>query len=136
MPLMRGEPSLRKVARNPSPVASKRVRTLAASSGAVAVDLVPCRHADQHGAPTLTPTVKDGAYGERRAAGRLMALLLHLQRTGGATAPELATALEVSVRTIYRDVEALQEAGVPVWTEPGPRGGVRLVKGWSTRLTG
>jgi predicted DNA-binding transcriptional regulator YafY len=65
-----------------------------------------------------------------------MALLLHLQRTGRATAPELADALEVSVRTVYRDVEALQEAGVPVWTEAGPRGGVRLVEGWSTRLDG
>jgi predicted DNA-binding transcriptional regulator YafY len=65
-----------------------------------------------------------------------MALLLHLQRTGGATAPALAEALEVSVRTVYRDVEALQEAGVPVWTEAGPRGGVRLVEGWSTRLDG
>jgi len=64
-----------------------------------------------------------------------MALLLRLQQ-GGATAPTLAAELEVSVRTIYRDVTALQEAGVPIWTEPGPAGGIRLVEGWRTRLDG
>jgi predicted DNA-binding transcriptional regulator YafY len=37
----------------------------------------------------------------------------------------------VSVRTIYRDIAALQAAGVPLWTEPGPRGGVRLLEGWA-----
>lgn len=65
-----------------------------------------------------------------------MALLLELQRRGGATAPELAERLEVSVRTIYRDVSALQAAGVPLWTEPGARGGIRLVEGWRTDLDG
>ena len=69
-------------------------------------------------------------------AGRLVAVLLHVQRTGRATAPELAAALEVSVRTIYRDVAALQEAGVPLWTEPGPSGGIRLVEGWRYPLDG
>ena len=69
-------------------------------------------------------------------AGRLVAVLLHVQRTGRATAPELAGALEVSVRTIYRDVAALQEAGVPLWTEPGPAGGIRLVEGWRYPLDG
>ncbi len=66
-----------------------------------------------------------------------MALLLWLQqRSGSATAAELATQLEVSVRTVYRDVAALQAAGVPLWTETGPGGGIRLVEGWRTTLDG
>ncbi len=70
-------------------------------------------------------------------AGRLLALLLALQRRGGrATAAELAGELEVSVRTIYRDVASLQESGVPLWTETGPAGGVRLLDGWRTTLDG
>ena len=47
-------------------------------------------------------------------SGRQIALLLTLQNRGGATAPELAGDLGVSVRTIYRDIEQLAEAGVPV----------------------
>src|SRR4051794_40186795 len=69
-------------------------------------------------------------------ASRLVALLLRLQHQGAATAPQLAAELEVSVRTIYRDVSSLQEAGVPLWTEPGPTGGVRLLDGWRTQLDG
>jgi predicted DNA-binding transcriptional regulator YafY len=69
-------------------------------------------------------------------ASRLVALLLHLQQRPEATAAELAGLLEVSVRTIYRDVAALQAAGVPLWTEPGPRGGIRLLEGWRTNLDG
>jgi predicted DNA-binding transcriptional regulator YafY len=69
-------------------------------------------------------------------ASRLVALLLELQHRGGCTAAELADVLEVSVRTVYRDVGALQEAGIPLWTETGPGGGVRLVDGWRTRLDG
>lgn len=69
-------------------------------------------------------------------ASRLVALLLAVQRSGSTTAPALAEELEVSVRTVYRDIAALQQAGVPLWTEPGPHGGVRLVEGWRTRLDG
>ncbi|MCU1375589.1 MAG: Helix-turn-helix type 11 domain protein [Actinomycetia bacterium] len=69
-------------------------------------------------------------------ASRLVALLLLLQARREATADALATELEVSVRTIYRDVVALQSAGVPLWTEAGPGGGIRLLDGWTGRLDG
>jgi len=65
-----------------------------------------------------------------------MTLLFTLQRLRSATAAELARELEVSERTVYRDIAALTDAGVPVWTEPGRGGGIRLVDGWRTRLDG
>ena len=69
-------------------------------------------------------------------AGRLLSLVLLLQNRGRMTAEELAEELGVSVRTVYRDIESLSGAGIPVYGDAGHRGGYQLLDGYRTRLTG
>jgi predicted DNA-binding transcriptional regulator YafY len=69
-------------------------------------------------------------------ADRLISLLMLLQAHNGLTARHLADELEVSERTIYRDLTALSAAGIPVYTQSGPGGGCFLLEDYRTNLTG
>jgi predicted DNA-binding transcriptional regulator YafY len=71
---------------------------------------------------------------DRMRAGRLISLISILAREGRTTAAALADRLEVSERTILRDLEVLSGSGVPVYAVRGPRGGFALLEGYSPTL--
>ncbi len=69
-------------------------------------------------------------------ADRLISILLLLQTNKKLKASELSKKLEVSIRTIYRDVDTLSSIGVPIYADKGMNGGIRLLGDYKTTLTG
>lgn len=65
---------------------------------------------------------------------RLIAILLLVESRGKMKANDLALALETSVRSIYRDIDVLAEAGIPLFSTPGPNGGISLMEGYTVNL--
>jgi len=84
----------------------------------------------------VNPGIGPGPWIPPMQASRLLSILMLLQGKTQVTAIALAQALEVSVRTIQRDIDQLSAAGVPVWVERGRTGGIRLQAGWTTNLNG
>ena len=84
-------------------------------------------------APSLTPSVSGKMFGMR--ASRLVSIILLLQARGRLTAAQLARELEVSVRTVYRDVESLHAAGIPLYGDAATAAGT-VLDGYRTQLTG
>lgn len=69
-------------------------------------------------------------------AARLIKLLIHLQKKGKSTTRLLAELLEVSPRTVFRDIDALCEAGIPIISYRGNEGGFELLPNFETSLSG
>jgi predicted DNA-binding transcriptional regulator YafY len=69
------------------------------------------------------------------SVARLLSIMFEIDARPGITAAELADALGVSVRTVYRDVDALQQAGIPLYGIAGRNGGLRLVEGYRSRAS-
>ncbi|WP_345314588.1 helix-turn-helix transcriptional regulator [Garicola koreensis] len=67
---------------------------------------------------------------------RLLAIMMELAQGPAVTVDKLAERHGVSTRTIERDIAAMQTMGVPVWTRPGPGGGVGMVPGWTSPISG